>query len=1518
MDRNLLILIQKRKRAFNDANDSQNKGTPSVMACIFAHSLVYEHSTFKLLKDVSLIWIVKLPTERENIHGVNCKDLSFKHSEHSSRDISSLKGVNATVLLNKGFGNHVFEDFTRCEPSALQLQSQDAQINPVQAVDDSLNVSKSSWIESENNNALSTSVNETQLQQHESLVTESTTLEVNLNTDVKALDAGLVITESSRTKSDKHDTSSNLRTYITHDVDADIRLVNDQVPFAEVQLTAQHNVLANEQQHTEQSEPIYDTYLLEKVDSNTTPDSTNMCHRGGEIDQDAEHDQVKSPLLKAEFLKTNDMVEKEVYNELSNRFLQLEKHCISLEIQFNKRKKYDCENADLKAQIQEKVFANVALKNELRKLKGNNMDTKFAKPSILGKPVLQPPRNQSVVRQPNAFKSERPRISKPRFTSQVDVNNEFKEFKSDEHASNDVWTKQFKPRSLSNDVCSHQFRPRSSTMDVVWTKQFKPRSSSYDVCSHQFRPRSSTMDVVWTKQFKPRSSSKDVWTKQFRPLRKVYAFREKESVRVMWLLSLTTKRKSFSGVKSISLTEAEDAVAREVHATHARIVSGPDLEPMQEDQTGSNSGKLHLITVYERVIEENPGKSSGSMSSMKISDDTYNFGDQFLYDKLTEDDQEKSKVIEESDSTIPDPSHQTVTSTPPVIAPFTDVSSTKPSSLVTPPPINTEATTIITSLPEITPFISLQLRVARLEQEMSEVKKTDHSADILEQHTADLIEKYSALPGPESIKNQESEKSPKEIIRIKREQGEEKQDSTYSIRSTDKVALEEFNLKSALFKHMNKNKTANRNPANYHLYHALMEALIADEDAMDKEVAVKVKDHKRKHDSDDEEDDDDDEGPSAGSNQGRSAKRRRPKSVASGSAQPPLKDDHQSSKKLRESLTQKRSSNSSKKLKGIQTLTPAEQEAADIMKALKESKKMSKRQPGTGGSNEGTGNILWVPDESTVISRASSEGTGSKPGVPDEEKLILYPGPAPNLLTPGPISSGLVPNPAPAIPYAPPTNKELEMLFQPMFDEYFNPPGIRQNPIPNVAQDPVIPTGPSVSIAIDLDAPSGSHTSSSLDHHSSSVHHGVAGEQYAEVNPFAAADHEPFVNVFAPDDNSEASTSGEITTTEPNQSTQPHEHLRKWTDSHPIDNIIGNPSRPVSTRKQLATDALWCFYNSVLSKVEPKNFNSAVTEDCWFQAMQDEIHEFDRLDVWELVPPPDCAMIIALKWIYKVKLDEYGDVLKNKARLVAKGYRQEEGLDFEESFAPVARFEAIRIFLANAASKNMTVYQMDVKTAFLNGELKEEVYVSQPEGFVDPDRPHHVYRLKKALYGLKQAPRACDPVDTPIVERTKLDEDLSGIPVDQTQYRSMIGSLMYLTARSINMGLWYPKDTAMTLTAYADADHSGCQDTQRSASGGAQFLGDNAIALCCNNIQHSRSKHIDIQHHFIKEQVEKGVVELHFVRTEYQLAYIFTKALAQPRERFEFILPRLSMKSMKPETLKRLQDEKRICFKYPM
>nr|GEW85484.1 hypothetical protein [Tanacetum cinerariifolium] len=196
------------------------------------------------------------------------------------------------------------------------------------------------------------------------------------------------------------------------------------------------------------------------------------------------------------------------------------------------------------------------------------------------------------------------------------------------------------------------------------------------------------------------------------------------------------------------------------------------------------------------------------------------------------------------------------------------------------------------------------------------------------------------------------------------------------------------------------------------------------------------------------------------------------------------------------------------------------------------------------------------------------------------------------------------------------------------------------------------------------------------------------------------------------------------------------EHNSKWSKDHPLENILGELARLVSTRLQLHEQALFCYYDAFLTFIEPKTYIDALTQSCWIEAMQEELSEFEQLEVWELVPRPDKVMVITLKWIYKVKLDELGGILKNKARLVACGYRQEEGIDFEESFAPVARLKAIRIFLAYAAHINMVVYQMDVKTAFLNGNLREEVYVSQLDGFVDPDNPNHVYKLKKALYGL--------------------------------------------------------------------------------------------------------------------------------------------------------------------------------------
>nr|GFB58482.1 retrovirus-related Pol polyprotein from transposon TNT 1-94 [Tanacetum cinerariifolium] len=149
-----------------------------------------------------------------------------------------------------------------------------------------------------------------------------------------------------------------------------------------------------------------------------------------------------------------------------------------------------------------------------------------------------------------------------------------------------------------------------------------------------------------------------------------------------------------------------------------------------------------------------------------------------------------------------------------------------------------------------------------------------------------------------------------------------------------------------------------------------------------------------------------------------------------------------------------------------------------------------------------------------------------------------------------------------------------------------------------------------------------------------------------------------------------------------------------------------------------------------------------MANSAWIESMQEELHQFDRLDVWELVDRPLCTNVINLKWLWKNKRDEENTVIRNKSRLVAKGYAQNKGVNFEESFIPVAKLEAVRLFIAYAAHKSFTVYQMDVKTAFLYGPLKEEVYVNQPDGFVDPYHPDKVYRLKKALYGLKQAPRA--------------------------------------------------------------------------------------------------------------------------------------------------------------------------------
>ncbi|GKB08401.1 retrovirus-related pol polyprotein from transposon TNT 1-94 [Tanacetum coccineum] len=417
------------------------------------------------------------------------------------------------------------------------------------------------------------------------------------------------------------------------------------------------------------------------------------------------------------------------------------------------------------------------------------------------------------------------------------------------------------------------------------------------------------------------------------------------------------------------------------------------------------------------------------------------------------------------------------------------------------------------------------------------------------------------------------------------------------------------------------------------------------------------------------------------------------------------------------------------------------------------------------------------------------------------------------------------PQPYSPTPFVPPTRIDWDTLF----DEYFNPPPSVDHPVPAVAApEPADSTGTPFSTSINQDAPSPS-TSQTPQESPSHVIPPGAEEAYYSVHS---------VN-------------------------QPPKHINKWTKDHTIDNIIGHPSRPVSTRHQLQVEALLCYFDDFLSSVKQKSYKEALTKSCWIESMQEKLNEFERLEVWEL------------------------------ARLVARGYRQEEGIDFEESFAPVERLEAIHIFIAFSAHMNIVVYQMDVKTAFLNGILREEVHVSQPDGFVDPENPNHEPLIQHCSSGEKAKTSYCpigiflnqskfsleslkkydmetyDPVDTIMMEKSKLDEDPQGKAIDPTHNLEMIGTLMHLTSNRPDLVFVVCMCARSQLTEYGLVFNKiplYCDSKS-------------AIALCCNNVQHSRLKHIDIRYHFIKEQVENEVVELYFVGTYYQLADIFTKAL---------------------------------------
>ncbi|GJX44040.1 putative ribonuclease H-like domain-containing protein [Tanacetum coccineum] len=349
------------------------------------------------------------------------------------------------------------------------------------------------------------------------------------------------------------------------------------------------------------------------------------------------------------------------------------------------------------------------------------------------------------------------------------------------------------------------------------------------------------------------------------------------------------------------------------------------------------------------------------------------------------------------------------------------------------------------------------------------------------------------------------------------------------------------------------------------------------------------------------------------------------------------------------------------------------------------------------------------------LSAMAFEQSSSKPGL--------------QRMTSGQISSGLNLTYAPStITTQQPTEGELNLLFEAMYNDHIGGQSLAAPRTVLAAQAPQVLQTPTATTTTADTAPTPTNSSSQATNfpNTSQDVDELETQQHVQHQPATIADNVPnamfdentFVNPFATPSTSAAESSSSQYVDPSNMYTfyQPNPHEYQWTKDHPLEQVIREPSRP--------------------------NVKEAMTDHAWIESMQEELLQFKRLDVRVLDPPSDNIKPFTLKWLFKNKHDEENTVIRNKTRLVLRGYRQEEGIDFEESFSLVARIEAIRIFLAYVAHKSFTVFQMDVKTAFLHGTLKEDVYVCQPEGFIDTDHPSHVYKLKKALYGLKQALRS--------------------------------------------------------------------------------------------------------------------------------------------------------------------------------
>ncbi|KAJ9542881.1 hypothetical protein OSB04_029387 [Centaurea solstitialis] len=520
----------------------------------------------------------------------------------------------------------------------------------------------------------------------------------------------------------------------------------------------------------------------------------------------------------------------------------------------------------------------------------------------------------------------------------------------------------------------------------------------------------------------------------------------------------------------------------------------------------------------------------------------------------------------------------------------------------------------------------------------------------------------------------------------------------------------------------------------------------------------------------------------------------------------------------------------------------------------------------------------------------------------------------------------------------PATSPELDSLFEYFYDDLY---GSNQTSLSNadILYTPLSSTTPSSEVSPTSstqcsDLPSIVSSPSSSPIVMDTLHPDIIIDSHDQSSPHEVVHNDSIPEGHEPLTMHPSSTDNILEPSSVNNQT-PLPHNVKWTKDHPIDLIIGDPTSGVQTRAASANE---CNFSVFLSNIEPTRVSDALQDSDWVTPMQEELNQFEALKVWRLVKLPESKSVIT-KWIFKSKKDANNIIVRNKARLVAKGYRQQEGIDYDETFAPVARLEAIRMFLAYAAYKDFTVFQMDVKTAFLYGHLKEEVYVAQPEGFVHKEHPDYVYVLDKALYGLKQAPRAwyeelskpstfqgfqesrelckkfenvmteefkmsmmgeinfflglqvrqfsdgifinqskyifdllkkydmsgCHSIGTPMATGNSIGPDHEGKDVDLRNYRSMVGSLMYLTASRPDImfatcvcaryqakpkeshlaavkrifrylkwtpyyGIWYPKGLGFELQAYTDADYGGCNMDRKSTSGHLQFLGNKLVS----------------------------------------------------------------------------------------